>query len=111
MKNATVDIQCQQILKGVRGLKLLTDPLTQKVLELESNAQTARHLDLLLRIRYSLTQYTERGKDLLYVGLMGHFSAGKTSTINSLLNSNRSVALNPTDKDITLITHKNNKAQ
>ncbi len=110
MNSESVDIQCQHILDGVKELeRLLNEPLTQKALDLENNAHTARNLDLLLRIRHSLNEYTERGKDLLYVGLMGHFSAGKSSTINSLINSERRVDLNPTDKDISLITHRANK--
>ena len=48
----------------------------------------------------------EREKNLVYIGLMGHFSTGKSSTINSLLdleeNSNKSrrVGQNPVDLSI-----------
>jgi predicted GTPase len=46
--------------------------------------------------------------------MMGHFSTGKSSTINSLLELDESsktariTGLNPTDKSITLITHEEN---
>jgi len=46
---------------------------------------------------------------------MGHFSAGKSSTINSLLaldedsGQSRRVGLNPVDTSITLITHSENR--
>ncbi len=65
------------------------------------------------RLRQSLTQYLERDGDLFYVGLVGHFSSGKSSTINSVLGTwdtdrERQTDLNPTDTTITLITSEDN---
>jgi hypothetical protein len=60
-----------------------------------------------------LHQYTEKSKTLLHVGFLGHFNAGKSSTINSLVGEVRSsgerlTGLHPTDKAVTLITHPQN---
>jgi predicted nucleic acid-binding Zn-ribbon protein len=46
----------------------------------------------------------------MYVGFLGHFSSGKSSTINSLLKNidipyQRLTGLHPTDRAVTLITH------
>lgn len=55
----------------------------------------------------------ERNVTLFYAGILGHFSAGKSSTINSLLDTwnskhERITDLNPTDTTITLITKEKN---
>lgn len=116
MDNTSIDIQCKQILDGIINLEdLLQDPLAKKALALSDNIDTNRNKDLLTRLKKSLIQYVERGKDLFYVGLMGHFSTGKSSSINSLLSLDegsdkaRRAGLNPVDKLITLITHSENK--
>lgn len=112
--STTSDLQCKSILKGLRDLEeVLNRPLANEALNLTENATTSRQKDLLVRLRKSLEQYLERTGNLVYVALIGHFSSGKSSTINSLLNlwdlpSQREVALNPTDKVITLITHDRN---
>lgn len=111
---ATADVQCQRILADLKNLEtLVNQPLARRVLDLEESRRTAETYDLLLRFRRILTQYVEREGDLLYVGFLGHFSSGKSSTINSLLDlwntpEQRIVNLNPTDRDITLITHPSN---
>jgi predicted GTPase len=112
----SVNIQCQQILLGIEELeKYLQEKLVREALDLDSNAETSRYKELLLRLKRSLAQYTEQDKRLVYVGFMGHFSTGKSSTINSLLGLKESsekarrVGLNPVDKSITLITHDDNK--
>lgn len=109
-----IDVQCTKIADGLATLKeAMNQPLARRVLELETNLESGRNLDQLFRLERSLLQYLERKGDLLYVGFMGHFSSGKSSTINSLLNlwdsgQAREVNLNPTDKAITLITHPHN---
>ena len=116
MENLDIDIQCRQILEGIENLEnLLQDPLAKEALALSDNLETNRNKDLLFRLKQSLIQYVERGKDLFYVGFMGHFSTGKSSSINSLLSleedsdNSRRVGLNPVDKSITLISHKDNQ--
>jgi len=107
-----LDVQAQEILKGLKTLgELLEKPVARDALDLNKNATTSSRYEILRRLRQSLRQYLERGGDLFYVGLLGHFSAGKTSTINSLLSAweskhERSTGLNPTDTTITLITRE-----
>ena len=115
MVGAEVDVQAQTILVGLQALSdLLGQPVARDALDLSKNARTNDQYDKLLRLQRSLTQYLERNGDLFYVGLLGHFSSGKSSTINSLLKSwqtpsERETGLNPTDKTITLITNTKNE--
>lgn len=112
-----IDVQAQSILDGLRALaNLLDEPVARDALDLAERtgrAQTHAQYDLLRRLRRSLSQYLERDGDLFYVGLLGHFSAGKSSTINSILglwntDNERQTDLNPTDTTITLITREEN---
>jgi ribosome biogenesis GTPase A len=111
-----VNIQCKKILEGINRLdSYLQENIAKEALDLDSNFETTRHQELLVRLKKSLLQYSERDKQLTYIGIMGHFSTGKSSTINSLLaigedsEEARKVGLNPVDKTITLITHSENK--
>lgn len=109
-----IDIQAQGILAGLQSMgRLLDEPMTREALDLAKNATTAAHYSVLQRLQRSLTQYLERDGDLYYVGLLGHFSSGKSSTINSILGSwnteaERETGLNPTDSTITLVTRDAN---
>jgi len=109
-----VDIQATKILAGLRELEdLLEEPETGEALDLAKNARTTEQYNILRRLKRSLTQYLERDGDLFYVGLVGHFSSGKSSTINSILDiwrtdQARQTDLNPTDTTITLITSEGN---
>lgn len=109
-----VDVQASKILAGLRELgDLLEEPETGEALDLAKNARTTEQYNILRRLRQSLTQYLERDGDLFYVGLVGHFSSGKSSTINSILATwgserERETDLNPTDTTITLITNEKN---
>jgi predicted GTPase len=111
-----VNVQCQQILSGIENLETyLQKQLAREALDLDSNAETARYKELLLRLKRSLIQYAEQDRRLVYIGFMGHFSTGKSTTINSLLElkkdseNARRTGLHPVDKAITLITHRDNK--
>ncbi|MEZ5325525.1 MAG: GTPase [Verrucomicrobiales bacterium] len=76
----------------------------------EGGACHERFLEL-RRLERSLNQYLSRtGQQLTYVGLLGHFSAGKSSTINALLEGagERATGQHPTDRAVTLITHPQN---
>lgn len=110
-----MDVQAQAILLGLNALlTLLAKPIARDALDLEKNARTAEQYNILQRLQRSLTQYLQREGELFYVGLLGHFSSGKSSTINSILAiwntpEERATDLNPTDKTITLITRDTNE--
>ena len=112
--NQDTDLQAQSIGVGLTKLQeLLEKPVATGALELGKNAAAAREYDVLRRLHRSLLQYLERNGALFYAGVLGHFSAGKSSTINSLLDTwnskhERVTDLNPTDTTITLITKEKN---
>jgi len=95
-------------------LSFSNDALTKSMLELDTNIAMHKNFELLQRIDKSLKQYAEKKTGLVYIGFMGHFSSGKSSTINSLLNltkiDEREVDLHPSDKAISLIVHPDNEA-
>ena len=104
------EVQVDNILKKAKNLKSITEePLAKKVLEIDLNATSSKNQDLLFRLIRSLDQFINKEQTLVYVGFVGHYSSGKSSTINSLLSlsstvNERSTGLNPTDKAITLLT-------
>jgi hypothetical protein len=110
-----VDVRAQNILTGLGELRaLLEEPITRHALDLTNNAKTASQHDILNRTHRSLTQYLKLEGDLFYVGLLGHFSTGKSSTINSVLGAwntvdERPTDQNPTDNTISLITRPANE--
>lgn len=115
MTNSNVDIQCQKISRGINTLlELLSTKLIKQSLEIGLAHASSENYDLLNRLERSIDQYIKRDKNLFYVGLMGNFSSGKSSTINSILSlwgtpDERKGNQNPTDTGITLITNKKNK--
>jgi len=110
-----IDVRAQSILKGLSELQaLLEEPITRHALELKRDARTAYQHDILNRTHRSLTQYLTLEGDLFYIGLLGHFSTGKSSTINSVLNTwgtkdERLTGKSPTDVTISLITRPTNE--
>ena len=108
------NLQTQSLLKTAQSLhKILKDPLSGKVLEIDVNASSFDNEKLLGRLIRSLEQFVNKEKDIIYVGFVGHYSSGKSSTLNSLLeldntNHRRETGLNPTDTAITLITDPQN---
>src|ERR1700738_3143762 len=79
-KERDVDLQASRVLNGLRQLgDLLDEPQTGEALDLARNARTTEQYNILRRLRQSLTQYLERDGDLFYVGLVGHFSSGKSN--------------------------------
>lgn len=65
------------------------------------------------KIVYSINDLRSHKQGLAFVGLLGHFTAGKSSLINAIVGNvkQRKADRNPTDKTITLICHPNNLAQ
>lgn len=90
-------------------ISLSNEELAKSILEIDSNIDSLKNYDLLRRIHKSVNQYIEKKRDLVYIGFMGHFSSGKSSTINSILSLSgqnaREVDLHPSDKGISLIVN------
>jgi hypothetical protein len=64
----------------------------------------------LRNIARALDQYARINKGLRYIGLMGTFSSGKSSIINSLVGQDaRAADLPPIDDEITILTHPSNR--
>src|SRR4051812_5265078 len=103
MNEPNQDVQCKKILQGIKNLlSLLKEELVENILEINTSAESKEYFSLLKRIERSVDQYVRRDKNLFYIGFLGHYSSGKSSTINSVLNLNgskheRSVNINPTD--------------
>jgi len=58
----------------------------------------------------ALDQYARTNRALRYIGLMGTFSSGKSSIVNSLIEQDvRAVDLPPIDDEITILTHPSNR--
>ncbi|MEQ9311568.1 MAG: GTPase, partial [Cytophagales bacterium] len=96
-----------------RFFTFFDDDLHRNVLEIDSNSDSTFHFSNLFRISNSLEQYVNKEIGLCYVGFLGSYSSGKSSTINSLLNlwgtdKERKTNNNPTDGSITLITNQSN---
>lgn len=111
------ETQIRKILLKARALNVIINrDLATKALEIKDLAASAENKKLLDRLISSLEQYIAKEQNLVYIGFVGHFSSGKSSTINSILNINggrdeRPTDLNPTDTTITLITDKSNSQQ
>ena len=87
--------------------------LQKKVLELDTNVKSKKYFEDLIRVSNSLEQYIQKDVSFFYIGFLGSYSSGKSSTINSLLqiwgtDKARPVNNNPTDTNITLITNQKN---
>ena len=108
------DVLCEGLLAALEDLdSLLTSEDGRDIFDVKTDATSSEAHNELRRLRRSLDQYTEKSSALLYVGFVGHFSAGKSSTVNSILQESGTVAsrltgLHPTDKAVTLVTHSKN---
>ena len=111
MKQDEIATNLGQNLKNF--LDYFQNELQNKVLELDTNVKSKGYQLELIRISNSLEQYLKKEVGLFYVGFLGSYSSGKTSTINSLLElwgteTVRKVSNNPTDDCITLIANQSN---
>ena len=101
------DVQCEKIATGLSSLlELLESPTGTEVFEIGSSQLPA--FEELKKLQASLQQYLDRERDLFYVGFLGHFSSGKSTTINAILDTWRAVSgarrqtgLSPTDKIVS----------
>ena len=111
MQKDEITIELSDTLKAF--LKFFDNQLQRKVLEIDENVKSDKYFQQLNRVANSLEQYSKKEVGLFYVGFLGSYSSGKSSTINSLLSlwgseKVRNVSNNPTDSHITLITNQNN---
>jgi len=108
------EIQSDKLLKKAQELhKDLQEKLNRKVLEIDTLTESSNNEILLKRTIRSLEQYINKERSLIYIGFVGHYSSGKSSTLNNLFDFSgtenvRKTGLNPTDKAITLMTHPKN---
>ena len=114
MSDSDKDVLCERLMSAVSEMQhLLTSEEGRMAFNVEDHAESSIKHSEFRRLKRSLEQYVEKSPTLLYVGFVGHFSAGKSSTINSLINDTKNERLtdqHPTDKSVTLITHRENSA-
>ncbi|MBC7420569.1 MAG: hypothetical protein H7328_07570 [Bdellovibrio sp.] len=109
----SIDQSDVQLKQYSDGLTKLLDIINSKsgVFDLNNNVNDIKKNEA-IRLLRSLDEYNGREKSLIYLGFLGHYSTGKSSTINSILNlqgeSARPHGLDRTDKQITLITKQEN---
>ena len=102
MKNALV----QRLRQRAFGLLELIDSKDFPVRhDFEKRTDHAVKLDELRSLAESISHYGMVVEQKKHVGFVGHYSAGKSSTINSLVSGKvQNTDLNPTDKLLTLIS-------
>lgn len=108
------DIRSNTLLEGVKKMKNeFQIELVENILEISNNPKSIENFNQLKRIERATDQYRKRTNNLFYIGFLGHFSSGKSSTINTLLKlhgtiNEKKADHNPTDDQITLITSTEN---
>lgn len=114
MNSTNQDIRCNTLLEAIKDLKgEFQSELVENILEISTNPKSIENFNQLKRIERATDQYRKRTNNLFYIGFLGHFSSGKSSTINTLLNlhgtvNEKKTDHNPTDDQITLITSTEN---
>ncbi|MCD8031331.1 MAG: hypothetical protein LUF85_11070 [Bacteroides sp.] len=112
MSTENQDLRSDNLAIGIKKLNTeLKNELVENILELTTNPISVENINQLKRIERATNQYRKRTNNLFYVGFLGHFSSGKSSTINSILKldgttNEKKTNHNPTDDQITLITSK-----
>jgi len=108
------DIRSNALLNGIKNLKgEFVSDLVENILEISTNPKSIENFNQLKRIERTIDQYRKRTNNLFYIGFLGHFSSGKSSTINTLLKLKDTIYEketdhNPTDDQITLLTSTEN---
>lgn len=109
-----IDASCRAILSDLEELiEAVQREPADTIFEIGQNAETTETLKSAKRLRESVRQYADRNADVFYIGLMGHFSSGKSSSLNSILQlwdteHERENYGNPTDAAVTLVTTQKN---
>ena len=80
------DVLCKKLLLSMGNLESrLDDEESKQLIGVSRFPECSEKRSELRRLRRSLQQYVAKSKALTYIGLIGHFSSGKSSTINTLL--------------------------
>lgn len=86
MNDESYRVLCEPILSHLKVIESIVSAESNKtIFDIDENAKTKDGFDELTRICRSLEQYMARSGALAYVGFLGHFSAGKSCTINTLI--------------------------
>lgn len=104
---------------GITSIDSLID--TQKLLsisdedlfDIKTSVENKKNYQDLIRLIKTYKEYINKSSSMKYFGFVGHFSSGKSSTINSILESGnkRKAGLHPVDTGITVITHPDNRGK
>ena len=107
-------LRCERINKGLTQLTtLLNDDFCSRALDMENSHEHRAMRERVNRLTDAIDQYANRNAQVTYIGLVGHFSSGKSSTLNSLLDLNgtpneRVADQHPTDTVVTVLTSEAN---
>jgi len=117
MNKPNNDEICTALLSTIDNLtNTISSEESADMFDIKTDPESAKNYNELKRLRRSLEQYSNKLNGLFYIGFIGHFSAGKSSTINSLFDQvgsqgDRNTGLHPTDNEVTLITDTSNSSQ
>jgi predicted GTPase len=104
------DILTTTLAARAEELVALIDEEQSPIKSSRSNARLNQAVIELQNITRALGQYARVDRSLRYIGLMGTFSSGKSSIINSLLDQQvRRTDLPPVDAEITILSHSANR--
>lgn len=99
----------KRIATGLKELRNFVETNSERFDLHEKDSPNHKEVDRLQWLSDSLSNFLQRGEQLYFVGFLGHYSSGKSSTINSLTGEKiQEVGRHPTDDGVTLITHANN---
>ena len=76
--------------------------------DIERDANLQQALEDIRALSISVSYYFLLPRNTFYIAFIGHYSAGKSSTLNSLLGTQRESDVNPTDQRLTFISSEPN---
>ncbi|WP_419784903.1 GTPase [Pseudodesulfovibrio sp.] len=110
-----IDPACAAMMNAIDSLLSFHDTdIGEKVFFRGDGVKSEAIFNELKSVNSSIKAYLNRDKRLFYIGFIGNFSSGKSSTINSILeevgkSAKRPTGNRPVDKCISLITNESNK--
>lgn len=95
-------------------INLFKDKFIEDVTEIKTDEPMKKEYEKLIRLYEDFKFFKDKNEDKVHVILLGNFSSGKSSTINSLLNldsnDGQQTTKQVTDTDITMLVHPENKS-